>query len=354
MDSVFEPENFRNEIIWCYRRYTAVSNRFQRLHDVILFYSKSKTAKFNDIRVPYTEKSGKQDSHYKQDEQGKWYRWQKRKGQEPYKIYLSEGVRLGDWWDIPHINASSKERLGYPTQKPLALLERIVKASSSEDDLIMDPFCGCGTAVDAAQKLGRRWIGIDITHLAVGLIERRLKQRYQDIVFDIQGIPKDLEGLKAMAAQARSNPRLYYELQYWAINRIQAAQHAQSQKKGADKGIDGIVWLRPSKGSYEKALISVKAGENIGIEMVRSLIATVGREKAKLGILITLTEPTRPMKGEAATAGIAELEGVRCPKIQILTFQDLLDGRQPQLPYADYSFAPSQAQRDEGEQGQLL
>ena len=354
MDSIFKPENFRNEIIWCYRRYTAVSNRFQRLHDVILFYSKSKTTKFNDIRVPYTEKSGKQDSHYKQDEEGKWYRWQKRKGQEPYKIYLSEGVRLGDWWDMPHINASSKERLGYPTQKPLALLERIVAASSSEGDLIMDPFCGCGTAVDAAQKLGRRWIGIDITHLAVGLIERRLKKRYPDIAFEIKGIPRDIGGLREMARQARDNPRLYYELQYWAINRIPAAQHAQNQKKGTDKGIDGVVWLRPSKGSYEKALISVKAGENVGVQMLRDLRGVIEREKAKLGVFLTLAEPTKPMRAEAAAAGMADLEGARCPKIQILTFEDLLQGKQPQLPYADYAFALPTAKQAEGEQGQLF
>lgn len=152
LDGVFGSQNLRNEVVWCYRRYTAAANRFQRLHDIILFYSKTENATFNQILIPYGEKSGEMDSHYKQDENGKWYRWQKRKDNEPYKIYLSEGVRLGDWWDIPIINASSSERLGYPTQKPLALLERIITASSNEGDVLLDPFCGCGTAVHAAEK----------------------------------------------------------------------------------------------------------------------------------------------------------------------------------------------------------
>jgi len=219
---------------------------------------------------------------------------------------------------------------------------------------VLGPFCGCGTSVDAAQKLGRRWIGIDITHLAVGLIERRLKARYPDINFEIKGMPRDMEGLRAMAQQARTDPRLYYELQYWAINQIPVAQHAQNQKKGADKGIDGVVWLRPSKGSYERALISVKAGDNVTAQMIRDLRGTVEREKAKIGIFVTLAEPTKPMRAEAAAAGLADLEGVKCPKLQIVTFQDLLDGKQPQLPYADYAFALTKAKQAEQEQAKLL
>jgi site-specific DNA-methyltransferase (adenine-specific) len=173
-DLIFKETNFRNEIVWCYRRYTAVSNRFQRLHDVILYYAKSKKSTFNQLLIPYGDKSGKMDSHYKQDQEGEWYRWQKRKNQEPYKIKLSEGVRFGDWWDIPIINASAKERQGYPTQKPEALLERIIEASSNKDSLVADFFGGCGTTVAVAQKLKRKWLAVDISHLAIGLIERRL------------------------------------------------------------------------------------------------------------------------------------------------------------------------------------
>jgi hypothetical protein len=133
----------------------------------------------------------------------------------------------------------------------------------------------------SAEKLRRRWIGIDITHLAVGLIERRLKARYPDITFEIRGLPRDIEGLRELARQAQRHPRLYYELQYWAINQIPAAQHAQNQKKGADKGIDGMVWLRPTKGNYERVLISVKAGENVSVQMIRDLRGTVEREKSE-------------------------------------------------------------------------
>ena len=178
MDVVLGCKQFKNEIVWSYSRYTAQSKRFQREHDVILLYGK-KTPNFNVIYRPYGEKSGKRDSHYKQDEDGQWFRWQKRKGQEPYKIYLSEkGRRIGDVWPISHINASAKERLGYPTQKPLALLDRIIKASSNPGDMVLDPFCGCATTLVAAETLGRRWAGIDLSPLAVKLVGQRLRDQH--------------------------------------------------------------------------------------------------------------------------------------------------------------------------------
>ncbi len=174
MDAIFGKSGFRNEIIWSYRRYTARSNRFQREHDVILMYGKEAPI-FNVIFEPYGEKSGKRDSHYKQDETGKWFRWQKRRGEEPYKLYLSEdGRRVGDVWQIPHINASAKERIGYPTQKPLRLLQRIIKASSNENDVVLDPFCGCATACIAAQIEHRQWAGIDISSKAAELVKLRM------------------------------------------------------------------------------------------------------------------------------------------------------------------------------------
>ena len=173
MDAVFGRRNFRNEIVWSYRRYTARSNRFQREHDVILYYEEGA---FNVITEPYGEGSGKRDSHYKQDEDGRWYRWQKRRGQEPYKVYLAEGRRAGDVWPMPHINASARERVGYPTQKPLALLERIIAASSNPGDVVLDPFCGCATALVAADHASRKWAGIDISPKAVDLVNMRLQQ----------------------------------------------------------------------------------------------------------------------------------------------------------------------------------
>ena len=175
MDAVFGGANFRNEVVWSYKRYTARSNRFQREHDVILFYGKH-TPTFNVIYESYSKNSGKRDSHYKQDEAGRWFRWQKLRGQEPYKVYMSDGRRTGDVWPISHINASAKERVGYPTQKPLALLERIILASSNVGDVVLDPFCGCATACVAADRLGRKWVGIDISPKAVELVNMRLQQ----------------------------------------------------------------------------------------------------------------------------------------------------------------------------------
>ena len=183
MDAIYGARNFKNEVIWSYRRYTARSNRFQREHDVLLFYGKD-TPTFNVVYEPYGEGSGKRDSHYKQDEEGRWFRWQKRRGQEPYKVYLSEGRRAGDVWQISHINASAKERIGYPTQKPLKLLERIVEASSNPGDMVLDPFCGCATACIAADKLDRQWVGIDLSSKAVELVNMRLRDYMGDLFHD--------------------------------------------------------------------------------------------------------------------------------------------------------------------------
>ena len=200
MDAVFGRQSLGNEIIWSYRRYTARSNRFQREHDVLLMYGKD-TPFFNVVYEPYGENSGKRDSHYKKDEDGKWFRWQKRQGQEPYKVYLSEnGRRVGDVWQIPHINASAKERVGYPTQKPLKLLQRIVKASCPDDGIILDPFCGCATACIAAEIEQRQWAGIDISPKAAELVEIRMRKEldlfYQGIVRTDIPQRTDMEPLK--------------------------------------------------------------------------------------------------------------------------------------------------------------
>ena len=179
MDAIFGKKHFRNEIVWSYRRYTARSNRFQREHDILLAYSKQADPVFNVIYDEYTEQSGKRDSHYKQDEDGRWFRWQKRRNQERYKVYLSEGRRAGDVWRIPHINASARERMGYPTQKPLALYERIIRASSNEGDLVLDPFCGCATTPIAAERLDRQWVGIDLWDGALDIVRQRIEDNRQ-------------------------------------------------------------------------------------------------------------------------------------------------------------------------------
>lgn len=330
LDAVFGPAQFKNEVIWCYRRYTAASNRYQRLHDVIFFYTKGDKHTFNGVRTEYGANSGKRDSHYKQDEDGRWFRWQKRKGQEPYKIYLSEGVRAGDWWDIPIINASSKERLGYPTQKPLALLERIIEASSNEGDVVLDPFCGCGTTIHAAQRLNRKWIGIDVTHLAISLIESRLVSAFPDVDYDLFGTPKDLAGAKQLAFRNK------HQFEWWALSLVKA-QPANDKKKGADHGIDGIMWLRTGQRDRAKVIVSVKGGFNVSVAMVRDLVGVLKREGAEIGLFVTLAEPTAPMKVEAAKAGFFTVDEERYPRVQILTIEQLLDGRKPDLPLIDHA-----------------
>ena len=337
LDAIFcdRGGDFRNEIVWSYKRYTAVSHRFQRLHDIILYYTKSTKGIFNGVFRTYGDKSGKTDSHYKQDENGRWYRWQKRKGKEPYKIYLAEGVRLGDVWELPIINASAKERLGYNTQKPLLLLERIIQASSNEGDVILDAFCGCGTTVDAAHSLNRQWIGIDITYNAVSLILKRLKDRYgKGIEQQIQlfGIPKDIEAAKALAH--KKDDRLRKEFEKWAILTYTDNHAKINEKKGSDKGIDGVAYIVGGT-----ALFSVKSG-NVSVKDIRDLRGVMEREGAAAGVLLTLEEPTKPMLQEAALSGtIEDIPGLRLPKkiqkMQIVTIQELLDGARMNLPLAE-------------------
>ncbi len=274
---------------------------------------------------------------------------------------------VGDLWtDIDRINQTAKERLGYPTQKPEALLERIIRASSNEGDTVLDPFCGCGTAVVAAQKLNRRWIGIDITHLAITLMRQRLKDTFgleavthsaktepasgtlcespapystvadrlppegfgpaSTPTFRVVGEPLSAPDAAALAA---SDP---YQFQWWALGLVGA--RPVEGKKGADKGIDGkIVFQGDSAGKFETVILSVKAG-NTGVAHVRDLRGVVEREKAALGVLITMQDHTGPMHDEAVTAGFHESAtwGRRYPKIQLLTVADLLAGKQIDMP----------------------
>jgi hypothetical protein len=239
------------------------------------------------------------------------------------------GIPLQNLWDdLPLINNRSNEFLGYPTQKPLSLLERIVNASSDEGDVVLDPFCGCGTAVHAAQKLGRAWIGIDVTHLAISLIEKRLKDAFPGIVFAIHGTPKDLGGAQALADQDK------YQFQWWAVSLVDAVPYG-GKKKGADTGIDGFIYFKPDGKMTEKAIVSVKGGGNVSVPMIRDMGHVVDREKAKIGIFITLAEPTGPMKTEAIKAGYYETPYGKFPKLQILTIAELFAGKKPHLPWVD-------------------
>ncbi len=250
------------------------------------------------------------------------------------------------WSDISPINSQAQERLGYPTQKPVALLERILSASSNPGDVVLDPFCGCGTTVHAAQKLGRRWIGIDVTHLAISLIERRLRDAFgTDAQFETYGVPKDFSAAKDLAERDK------HEFEKWAITLIPDAQPFRGGKKGADTGIDGIVYLRTGKSETSKAIIEVKGG-GVSVDQIHKLKSVVEREKALVGIFITLLEPTKPMIAEAASAGYVEVDmgtgTQRYPVIQILTIRDILESyKMPRLPVIDttaFKKAPKEKQ----------
>ena len=189
-----------------------------------------------------------------------------------------------------------EERLGYPTQKPVGLLERIIAASSNPGDVVLDPFCGCGTAVHAAQKLGRQWIGIDITHLAISLIEKRMKAAFPGIAFTVEGTPKDLASAVDLATRDK------YQFQWWAVSMVDAMPFG-GKKKGADGGIDGLIYFKPDGKKTEKALVSVKGGDNVGVQMIRDLHSAMEREKAPIGVFITKALPTSVMEREAAAVG---------------------------------------------------
>ena len=219
------------------------------------------------------------------------------------------------------------------------MLERILQASSNSGDVVLDPFCGCGTTVHAAHKLGRQWIGIDVTHLAISLIERRLKDAFPGIVFDVHGTPKDLESALDLADRDK------YQFQWWAVSLVDARPHG-GKKKGADGGIDGILFFRSEKNTTEKALISVKGGENVGVGMVRDLIAVVEREKAAVGVFICLALPTSPMEKEAAAAGFFETSYEKVPKIQIITLAELFQGKRPRIPRIDVAATFKMAVRE--------
>jgi DNA modification methylase len=260
--------------------------------------------------------------------------WPNDKGMPRLKRYLDyqKGVAIQDViTDISGISSQAQERLGYPTQKPLALLERIVSASSNEGDLVLDPFCGCGTTVHAAQKWNRRWIGIDVTHLAIHLIQRRLKDAFPKIQFDIAGVPKDLGGVRALALQDK------YEFQKWALAMIDA-QPFKGGKKGGDGGVDGFLYIKPDGKKTEKVIVSVKGGQSLNPAMVKDLIVTVDQEGAKMGVFLTLEPATRGMVTQAAAAGFLKTDYGQFPKIQIVTVELLFGPSNPlHLPWQDTS-----------------
>jgi len=407
MDMIFGGSNFQNEIVW--QRTNAHNMRtkgFVRSNDTILFFSKSTSFTFNE---QYTEYSAEQIKRYKADEKGrlytgqdltfstvnpnrqfewrgakpppnrswgasleqleKWYETGKillRKDGVPrldgLKVYLDEmkGKPLTtNWTDIDRVSNTSGERLGYPTQKPLALLERIVQASSNEGGVVLDPFCGCGTAIAASQKLNRKWIGIDVTHLAIALMKYRLKDAFslnEKKDYAVIGEPESLSGAHQLARDDR------YQFQWWAASLIQAKplggeSGSKEGKKGSDKGIDGVINFIDEKDKTQRALVQVKSG-HVSSRDVRDLRGTVEREGAAMGVFITLEDPSKDMITEAVSAGYyrSRLWQKDYPMIQILTIEQLLQERAVNMPPRDHTQTFKQAEKikkKEGTQGEF-
>lgn len=381
LDSIFDPRNFRNEIVWKRFNFHADAQRFGRVADRILFYSKTDEYKFQKRMAPYKETYIK--SKFKHvDENGRRFRlsdlnppanrgpvyefhgvtraWRftkekmldlEKEGRiytkskvPQLKRYLDEleargGAAVHEIWDdIPAINSQAKERIGFQTQKPTKLLERIISASTDEGDLILDPFCGCGTTIMAAQDLKRKWIGIDITHLAISLIRARLKEIHVLAKRDykIVGEPADV----ASAIDLMKVDPTGYQFQWWALSLIDAKPAGQSAtslqgKRGADKGVDGWLTFKESENLNLKRIVVQVKGGHIGAQDVRDLIGTVETTRSAMGILMTLNEATEPMRQAAMEAEYYESKtwGHKYPKIQILTIPELLKGSKPILPH---------------------
>ncbi len=391
LDTIFGVQNYRAEIVW--KRYSShndAKRTFAAVTDTILFYAKSAAASFHVQRTEYDESyieqsfsridadgrryainnlqspnprpnltyeykgyppppNGWKVSPEKMEEldrQGRLYFPEDKRGRIRLKYYLDElpGMIVSNLWDdIQSLSGAHAERLGYPTQKPVALLERIVAASSNPGDVVLDPFCGCGTTIAAAQKLGRQWIGIDITHLAIALQKYRLKDAFgleagKD--YAVVGEPTDLAGARQLATEDR------YQFQWWALSLIEAQPlggdaGSKTGKKGADKGIDGqIVFIDDSSGKPKRVLVQVKSG-NVNAATVRDLRGTVEREGAAIGVLISLDPATKPMQTEAAAAGFYTSQGWNktYPKLQILTVEELLHGtKRLEMPPTSVTF----------------
>ena len=327
MDMIFGARNFQNEIIWHYTVGGKSLRRFARKHDIILFYTKSKNFTFNGQAVGIPRKTGVHSFGGKigVDEQGRRYQDKRTKEGKYYRYYLDEGKVPEDVWLLESIQSQDKERLGYPTQKPEILLERIVKASSDEGDIVLDPFCGCGTTLVVAHRLKRKWIGIDITHLAISIMKWRLEKVFPGIQYKVIGEPKDLAGAEELANQNK------YQFQWWAVSLI-GGQPYGDKKKGTDTGIDGYCYFMDEKDKVKKAIVSVKSGST-SVKDIRDLSGVIDREKAEMGIFLTLKKPTKPMEVEAATKGFYRSPlGKDYPRIQILTIEELLQGKKPEIP----------------------
>ena len=409
LDSVFGNRNFRNEITW--KRTSTVKGNFgqgskfwPRATDVLLFYTKTENYVFAQQFTSYSQEYIDNSYRHIEPETGRRYRlvsmigpggaakgnpqyevmgvtryWrysrermqelidqgmviQSKPGAVPHrKYYLDEGrgVPVQSLWDdIGNLQASAAERLGYPTQKPEALLERIVSASSNEGDVVLDPFCGCGTAIAAAERLNRRWAGIDITHLAITLIRHRLHDTFKGELkpYEVLGQPQDVASAQALATDSENSGR--YQFEWWALGLVDA-RPAQDKKKGADSGIDGYInFFDDNSGKAKRIVVQVKSG-HVTRGQIATLKGDMEREKAAIGLFITLQPPTRQMEAEATSAGFYTPEHYpdsHYPGIQILTIEELLAGKRAEYPRLapDATFRQAPRRRRRGEQSRMV
>lgn len=398
LDTIFDPRSFINEIVW--KRYGAHndvgqgSRHYGRVHDVILFYKKADLQTWNQVfmpldpqyvtetyrmvepetgrrftTTPMTGPGGAEKGNPVFEWKGHTRAWRysyetierlEREGRLYYsktgyvrqKLYLDEskGVPVQDvWTDVTSLSGAHAERLGYPTQKPLALLERIINASSNPGDVVMDPFCGCGTAIAAAQKLGRRWIGIDITHLSIALQKYRLEAMFPGIKFKVVGEPEDMGAARQLAKDDA------YQFQWWALSLVRAKplggqEGSKVGKKGADKGIDGVItFMDDNNGRPKRVIVQVKSG-HVQRANIEQLVGTIQREQAAIGVFITLEEPTAPMRTEALSAGTYYSPGWgrEFLRIQILSIAELLRGGDVKMPPQFGTFKQAQRVQEAG------
>lgn len=329
-DLIFGHRNFKNEIVWSYQRWTNSQDQFQSMHDIILFYSKSKKSTFNTLTEPYSTKSKHKGKRYSEIIDGKFI--------QSYTEDDSREKSMRDVWEISYLNSQSKERLGYPTQKPEVLLERIIKASSNEGDLVADFFCGCGTTIAAAQRLGRNWLGVDISHLAVKLIMDRLLKPWEDNPskmkeirhsIEVTGIPRDIDSAKELA---RNTARGRFTFQDWVVEFMMGG--VVNSKKVGDGGYDGYITYRGLGGHKGVILIEVKSG-NVGVKNIREFIQVIQKQGADMGVFVCFKEQfSSGMAAEARHAGYYQQEvyGEKYLKIRVVTVEELLDGYELTYP----------------------
>ena len=401
LDTVFGPEQFRNEIIWQRTNAKGLAfTRFASNHDTIFYYTKSDRWTWNTQYTAHDPKYLEDFYRFTDEQTGRRYsldnlanpnknrpnltyeflgvtrvwRWTKERMQAAYDAGLivqsqpgtvprfkrfldeQEGNPIGDTWtDIRPLQSQAAEALGYPTQKPLALLERIIQTSSNVGDVVLDPFCGCGTTIAAAHQLGRTWIGIDITHLSIALQKYRLDAMFPGMAFAVVGEPQDV----GAAAQLARDDR--YQFQWWALSLVKARPlggetGSKTGKKGRDQGIDGVItFIDDTTDKPKRVLVQVKSGK-VSSRDIRDLVGTLEREHAALGVFITLEAPTRDMTTEAVSAGFYHSPGWgrEYPRLQILTIDALLGGASIHMPPPFGTFRQaSRADQSSGEQAGL-